>query len=148
MAKKQTVVDTATANDLIGEEAEVAKTEVTKVKAKPAKAKAAKAAKAAKPAKGKATKAKPAKGKAAKATGNGTARRGRGTGQYTDDAKIKVVGKLQAREGSYLAKVYGLVMSSKTIGEYRAARAKAGLEGGVGGVLGALVKEKAVTITV
>jgi hypothetical protein len=153
MAKQVKKTETVAA-DLIGEVSTDAKAiaEVVKVvEAEAAKGKGAKATKG-KATKGKATKGKATKGKAtkgAKATkGKAKGARGPNVRQYGDDAKLVLAnGPLTAREGSYLAKVYGLVNKAKTVGAYRAAREKAGLGDNIGGVLGMLLRKGAVTIT-
>lgn len=111
-----------------------------KAAGKPVKGKAASGATpaSAKTAKGKGKPAKaagsePAKGKAAKP--------GKPVGRpspYTDDQKIVVV---KAREGrGQMQKLWEMVAKSKTIGSYKLAREKAGLEG-LGGVFSSFVKD-------
>lgn len=98
---------------------------------KPSKGKAVKA----KPAKGKAVKAKPAKGKAIEAK----SAKARGpSAKYPPTMKIKVVKLRDVRKGSAIGKVWDMVSSSKTIGDYIKKREKAGLSG-LGGFLGFFV---------
>jgi hypothetical protein len=82
------------------------------------------------------------KGKRGKAAAKGKGK-GNGAGRpsaYTDGQRIVVVGKGKAaRKGSNVAKIWAMVAKSKTIADYKKARAAAGLDG-IGGMLAGFVK--------
>lgn len=76
-----------------------------------------------------------------------TAKRHTRITNYADTAKIKVVKPYEAREGSNVARVWAMVAKAKTIGQYKALRAKARKGNNVGGMLAGFVNNGYVRIS-
>jgi hypothetical protein len=60
--------------------------------------------------------------------------------RFGNDAKIKILKAYDPREGTNRAKLFGLLKQSKTVGDYKARKAKAKMGAGVGVFFAKLVQ--------